>query len=523
MFGIDPHYLGLDISYLAIICKLKMEGTTQDFLQETLLTDDASASHLLGLSEMRWRHVFLYVLAGVANAVVLLTWSPISDMAADYWEISTTLVNALSITFSALYIPGTWVMVKVSAKYDFRGVLLCASLLNGVGVGVRLLGSFIHGESKLASFAVVWLGTAIAALSQPFFLNLPAALASRWFDLTERDTATTVCSLASPLGSAIGSAIPALIVSRKGDDDDGPVTGVSTLLGVQFGVAAVAVLAQYFFFHAYPPVPPTVSAFKDRLAFYEAQNGSKSRAKAEAEETSRNPASDDEPHSEVWALLQNYNFSLLFIGFTLALAHLNSLAVLLNQLPGDYSNATVGLVGAALILTGFFGAFLTGFVLEWTKAYQTVLKAAYTLSLIGIAVFLSNCRDGNATGLIISGGFLGFAILPIVPSSIVNSVETVYPLSGDLAVGMLYSSANILAVPFTFIGQVLLSFHGGSAPFFAYGIWLMVTMIMGWLPVMFFKGTYSRLREDERTGTRQDDEAFNRLIIQDTTVDTQII
>ena len=40
---------------------------------------------------------------------------------------------------------------------------------------------------------------------------------------------------------------------------------------------------------------------------------------------------------------------------------------------------------------------------------------------------------------------------------------------------------------------------------------------------MLFKGSYSRLREDKRAGQRQDDDEFDRLIIQDMTIDSQII
>lgn len=53
---------------------------------------------------------------------------------------------------------------------------------------------------------------------------------------------------------------------------------------------------------------------------------------------------------------------------------MNALAALLNQLPGDYSNGAAGSLGAVLILSGFLGAFLTGFILNSTKAYRTILK-----------------------------------------------------------------------------------------------------------------------------------------------------
>ena len=501
----------------------------EEDLNRTLLSSVSSTgSHLdtsivgkdplsLGLSAQRWRHVVLYVLAGVANSIILLTWAPISDLAASYFDVPLTLINFLSILTAGMYIPGTLLMVYVQRQWllDFRGQMLTAATLNGLGVLIRFCAALVHESSTVGSFTIMTIGTAIAALSQPFFLNLPAALASRWFDLSERDIATTCCSLASPLGSAIGSIIPAMLVTRKGGDDDGDVEGVTVLIGVQLAIASASVAALYMFFSAYPDTPPTTSALKEREA-YEKSVADAGRADKDVGERGANalsPPPSLQQQSELWQLFTNRNFRLLFIGFTLALAHLNSLAVLLNQLPGGYDNATVGLLGAVLILSGFCGAFVTGFVLEYTKAYESVLKGAYMLALVAVVTFMSNCGSGNTLGLILSGAFVGFAILPVVPASIVNCVETVYPLSGDLAVGVLYSTANILAVPFTFIGQVTLHGDDGSdAPGFPYGIWIMTTMAAGLAAVLLFQGSYARLNQDKHASNKEAQEVVNALM-----------
>lgn len=64
----------------------------------------------------------------------------------------------------------------------------------------------------------------------------------------------------------------------------------------------------------------------------------------------------------------------LLFAFTIALGQLNALAALINQLPGDYSNGESGSLGAVLILCGFMGAFLTGFLLNHLKAYMQILQ-----------------------------------------------------------------------------------------------------------------------------------------------------
>jgi len=147
---------------------------------------------------------------------------------------------------------------------------------------------------------------------------------------------------------------------------------------------------------------------------------------------------------------------------------------------------------------GFVGAFLTGFVLDSSKAYRTVLKSSYGIALLAWIFFASNCRAHNYALLLSSSAILGFTLLPVIPSTIVNSVECIYPLSEDIALGLLYICANTLAIAMTFIGQVLLTIDSfGPAPLFPYGIWVIATMTAGVLPVLTYKGQYLRLEQDD--------------------------
>ena len=92
--------------------------------------------------------------------------------------------------------------------------------------------------------------------------------------------------------------------------------------------------------------------------------------------------------------------------------------------------------------------------------------------------------------------------LPVIPSTIVNSVECAYPVPADLAVGLLYVGANTLAIGMTFIGQSLLTLPDDAVgppstrPFFPYMIWALVTMVVGLLPTLFYNGQYLRLKRD---------------------------
>lgn len=53
-----------------------------------------------------------------------------------------------------------------------------------------------------ARYTVTLLGQMSGAMAQPFYMNLPAALASLWFPQRERDIATIIASLTNPVGAS---------------------------------------------------------------------------------------------------------------------------------------------------------------------------------------------------------------------------------------------------------------------------------------------------------------------------------
>jgi hypothetical protein len=423
----------------------------------------------------------MFVLSGFANALVLLSWSPISDKASDFWGgISNTAVNSLAVSFQVMYIPGTILATNTMKKSDLRTTMLLGGCLTTVGCFIRWIGAFLRESSTISpilSYVIVLFGTLMVALSQPFYLNMPAKIAGSWFAVSERDVGTTLCSLANPLGSAVGSILPAMFVSGGGDDDTGDVKGVGILMLIQLFFAVLSIVLVFFFFSSYPPTPPSNSAMQ------------------------MNSKNDGDQQSAVWddvkALLNHKHYFKLLVGFTIALGNLNALAALLNQLPGDYSNSEVGNLGAILIMCGFIGAFLSGFVLESTKAYRPILKTVYSISFGAWVFFASNCRKDNYGLLLASAGLLGFTLLPVIPSTIMNAVECVFPLSEDIALGLLYASANTMAIFMTFIGQALLAKDSfGPAPLFPYGVWIVGTMFVGLVPTLMFNGQYVRNEQD---------------------------
>lgn len=454
-----------------------------------LVDNDDSSNRSYQVYGVRWLILILFIFAGAANAIVLMTWSPISDKAQTYWnDIDITAVNLLSVAFQICYVPGTLLALHYSENFTLRVLLLRGGLLTTVGCLIRMIGSFLidatdKSTSANLSYSIVLIGTILVGLAQPFYLNMPARIATTWFGVADRDLATTLCSLANPLGSAIGSFLPTLFVTS--DDFSDIKSGARSLLICQFIIAISALVASFFFLKNEPDTPPSLTAEKIR------------KQQEESLGTIAEKNSFSVMFQKMSQLTKNSNYLKLLIAFTIVLANLNAICALLNQLPGNFSNSEVGLSGTILILSGFAGAFLTGIIMDKTKKYQEVLKSSYFLTIVTWIFFLSNCRENNSTLFIISAAILGLFTLPIIPSTIVSAVECSYPISEDVSLGLLYMSANVIAIAMTFLGQTLLSADSlGPAPLYPYAIFIMILFGLSYLPIISFKGESLRLNQD---------------------------
>eukprot|EP01034_Spumella_vulgaris_P044068 gene44068-54760_t len=86
------------------------------------------------------------------------------------------------------------------------------------------------------------MGQALAGLAQPTFLNLPPAVASIWFPIDERFFATTIGSVCSPIGNALGGLISSAIVIqslKSGSSTEYTIHGMPELMLVEFIICVV--------------------------------------------------------------------------------------------------------------------------------------------------------------------------------------------------------------------------------------------------------------------------------------------
>lgn len=483
-------------------------------LQPSLSADTGSDdlnSTKYKLYSSRWTALTIFCCMEMANALLWVTYAPISDISQHYfgsdnYYSSITGVNMLANVYLILYPVGTILAVYCVKRIKPRNSLLLGGLLSVIGALMRWIASTQKqslGNSGV--YLLMFFGQAFGALSQPFFTNFVPALSGIWFAVEERDISTAVGSMCSPLGNAIGQLIPPIIVTET-VNASGTVTlyihillfifiiysggyevkNMDTLMLVEFILNVLPLVAAYFFLKDGPPTPPShstklkqqrqraIEGKEEKQAEYDPESTSRtvdafSHSGSAAAILSRRPTGemknllDDsiQPSSELddvtrcinelKSLLANRNFVLLATAFCIGVGYFNALMTLLNQIvnPFGYSNDDAGTFGAVFIVSGLVGAGIMGKCLEVTKAYQGCLMICVVLA--SMSNFLCFCLlySNNFWSLTICFGLLGLTVLPLLPAMLENCAECTFPVSEELSAGFLYSGNSLFCFPCT--------------------------------------------------------------------------
>lgn len=482
----------------------------------------------------RWLMLALFCALNFCNAMLWVTFAPISDSAVDYFNGNSasssssvgniTAINMLAVIFQILYGPGTVLGTILMKKNGLRYTLLCGGLLiyyylliifinnifnkgllSVIGSAIRVLGAYLEPNiSSVVLYMIMFLGQSFAAVGQPLFLNLPAALASAWFPVEERDIATTIGSLFSPLGNAIGQLVSVSLISES---NTGIVEGMSLIMAVELFACCIVFIISYFLFKSSPPTPPSHSTQlrtvldKGNSAVLTSGEGSLSWRKTRI---------------ETMELFNNKDYVVLFVAFSVGLGIFNTILTLINQmvLPHGYSDDDAGTFGAVLILSGLIGAGFGGYLLEKTHAYRTILKVGFWLCFCAVIVLVLMLRPNNFGLLTFAFSLLGFLILPMLPTVLENCAECTYPIGEELSVGILFVGGNWLGIGFIFIMQYLLTENqlSNTSPWLTSANIFMTSLILtACITLLFYNGQYRRLENELTVPMISDHNKHNNL------------
>lgn len=168
----------------------------------------------------RWVILVIFCLANMSNGMIWVTFSPISDIASNYFHGgafgSATAINMLGSVFLIFYIPGT-ILASVSMKrYKLRKTVIIGSLFTVMAALMRYIATLCYSSADIATvYSLMLFGQILAAIGQPLLLNIPPVISAGWFPVGERDVAITIGAMCNSVGNAIGNVIPVELVTQS--------------------------------------------------------------------------------------------------------------------------------------------------------------------------------------------------------------------------------------------------------------------------------------------------------------------
>ena len=140
-------------------------------------------------------------------------------------------------------------------------------------------------------------------------------------------------------------------------------------------------------------------------------------------EKTRKPEDTAGPLSGFFSILKRLlihkSYMLLLVNYGLIIGVYYAVSTLLSQIL-DHEAATVGLMGALMVITGLFGSVLGGILLDKTKAFKNISLVFYVFTLICFAVFSGVHILGHEVADFILIGALGFFMTGYLPIGLVE-------------------------------------------------------------------------------------------------------
>jgi hypothetical protein len=277
--------------------------------------------------------------------------------------------------------------------------------------------------------------------------------------------------MANPLGLAIGSLLPSLIISDK----NATLNQFLILLIAEGVFTLLTTLLIIIIFRSDPPTPPSSSEEHHQIINLK---------------------------EDLIKLLTNFHYLTLLFGFSLGLAIFNSLTTLLYQIiaPSNYSSNDAGIFGAIVIVSGLLNAFIAGLIMDKTHAYRLILKFLLIGACASAIFFIIILRPNEKIPLAISIGLMGFFLLPLLPVSFECAVECTYPIRAEWSTGLLMCIGNILGGIFIFIIQYLLTYKSDHI-FKPASIFMLAVFILSSISLLTYRGPYLRLEAEKQANS----------------------
>lgn len=366
------------------------------------------------LYKYRWVVLGALMFITMMTQVQWLTHAPIERAAEIYYQGRFNRLSFFNIDFLASSYMIFYLIMCVPASYfiDRYGIV------KGLGAGAILMaaGAAIKGFSG-NSFTLVLTGQILLAISQPFIINAPTAVAARWFPVKERAIATGLATLAQYIGILIAMVVtPMLIVSSPSDPDYGNGIGKMVMI---YGIITIAsAIAGLLLLKEKPATPPSDEPY-ERFDFFP---GLKHIFKLR----------------DMWIMV---------LLFTIGLGIFNAVNSMVDSI-ADYLGVddSNGMLGGMMLIGGIIGAIIIPILSDLYKKRKLFLVICVVGMVPGIAgiVFAPHLTGGFGvnpdaahTVALISSFILGFSVMSAGPIGFQYAAEVSAPAHESTSQGLL--------------------------------------------------------------------------------------
>jgi len=249
-------------------------------------------------------------------------------------------------------------------------------------------------------------------------------VASRWFPLDERATASGFGSLAMYLGIVVGMALTPYLALQSGIESTLLIYGIVSL------IAAVLFMA---FSRERPPTPPCPPEQEERSL---ATQGLRQ-------------------------VFRSRDFRLLLMMFFVGLGVFNAVSTWIEDVlrPRGFSMTQAGITGGLMVLAGVIGAVIIPLLSDHYRKRVPFL----VLALAGAIVGLVGITYATSYWLLLASAFvLGFFLLSAGPVGFQYGAEITYPAPEGTSNGLLLMMGQISGIAFIFGMDMLKSPATGS-------------------------------------------------------------
>jgi len=459
-----------------------------------------SSSSVYRVYPARFLILFTFSLISFNQSLFWLTFSPISDLAESYYNVSVNTVNLLLNWGPIIYIPCQFASFWISSiKGGLRKTVLLSSTTCTIAMCLRVVPNLLwHSDSEEFRSNAIWflhVAHILNAAAGPLVMSTVSQCSCLWFGINERAKATSIAVFANNLGAAIGFLqMPSQVQTES---------QIPSLLYTHAGMAIFASILTLAYFPASPPSPPSHAA--EIIMF----------PSSDSEASSSYSTSFKSLGNHFINCCKNPSFFILSMVGGGILGIFNAWSALFNNILGPIICGPVvddtcdvstiaGWIGFSATISAVIGGVIMGAIADtkrFRREFKLLILTGSALSFISFLYFLL-CTSSplfpdpplSATTLTLAVAITmsGFALGLLNPLYYELSAELTYPVPEQYSAGILTLWNNGLGIIFIF-----------AQPYFSAGfmnLMMMIAVILAGLLIFPVKEKYKRRDDDEQKG-----------------------